>query len=197
MSLSGLWLEPWVHIVPPNPKISKFLWGNSQTPATNSQDPLKKRCPPDRICSLTSSWICKNPHSHSWSVAGSVCPYTSPKPKNFEICVGWFSQLWQLITSATGVLRGSTLMSKKGLNLLYLLFKTSTCSSNIYPLFAHSKFQKTRNCHQVLSLIPDLPVHCLESQASYIVSYTQDASSGDIFILVGMLLCVLSLPSCC
>ena len=160
-------------------------------------NPLKKNRPPNRIYSLACSLICPNPHVHSWSVAATVCPYGSPKPKNFEISVGWFGQLWQLITSATGVLRGSTLMSKKGLNLFYLLLKTRTCSSNIYPLFAHSKLPKTRNCHQVLSLIPDLPVHRLESQASYIVSYTQEACSGDIFILVGMLLCVLSLPSGC
>src|SRR3981189_43288 len=88
MSIAGLWLAPFVYMVPPNPKISKFVWENSQSPAPYSQDDHGNASPPDRIYSLTSSLICKNPHGHSWSVAGTVCLYGSPKPKNLEICVG-------------------------------------------------------------------------------------------------------------
>src|SRR3981189_1139431 len=92
MSLSGLYLEPFVYMIPPNPKISKFVWENSQSPAPYSQDDHGNASPPDRICSLTSSLICKNPHVHSRSVAGTVCLYGSPKPKNLEICVGEFTK---------------------------------------------------------------------------------------------------------
>src|SRR3981189_44757 len=92
MAIAGLWLAPFVYMFPPNPKISKFVWENSQRPAPTWSDLIKKCQPPDRICSLTSSLICKNPHGHSWSVAGTVCLYGSPKPKNLEICVGEFTK---------------------------------------------------------------------------------------------------------
>jgi len=82
VSLSGLWLDLCLTKVPPNPKISKIVWENSQTPAPYSQDDHGNASPPDRICSLTSSLICKNPHGHSWSVAGTVCLYGSPKPND-------------------------------------------------------------------------------------------------------------------
>ena len=91
MSLSGLWLDLCVTKVPQNPKISKFVWGNSQTPALNGQDPLNKPCPLDRIYSLTCSLICSNPHGHSWSVPGPVPHQSSPKPKNLEIPGGYFT----------------------------------------------------------------------------------------------------------
>jgi hypothetical protein len=58
--------------------ISKFMWENSQSPVPTWPDPLRNNQPPDRICSLTSSLICTNPHVHSWSVAGSVPPQKSP-----------------------------------------------------------------------------------------------------------------------
>jgi hypothetical protein len=90
MTIAGLCVEAWAHLLPPKPKISKFLWEISQSPAPYSQDPPGLTPPPDRICSLTCSWMCKNPHVHSWSVAGTVCAYGSPKPKNFEISVGEF-----------------------------------------------------------------------------------------------------------
>ena len=91
MVIPDLWLALWVHIVPPNPKISKFLWGNSQSPAPTMPDPLQKIQRPDRICSLMSSLICKNPHGHTWSVAGIVGACSSPKTKNFEISMGEFT----------------------------------------------------------------------------------------------------------
>src|SRR4030081_2662533 len=87
MSLSGVYLDPWAHMVPPKSKISKFVWGNFQTPAPNGQDGLNKRCPPDRIYSLACSSICPDPHVPIWSVAGIVGPQSSPKPKNLEIPV--------------------------------------------------------------------------------------------------------------
>src|SRR3981189_2778611 len=90
MSIARPWLALFVHMVPPKPKISKFVWEISQSPAPYSQDDHGNAPPPDRICSLTSSLMCKNPHGHSWSVSGTVCPYGSQKPKNFEICVGEF-----------------------------------------------------------------------------------------------------------
>jgi hypothetical protein len=41
MSIAGLWLPSWVHIVPQNPKISKFLGDIS--PCTGvAKNPLKK-----------------------------------------------------------------------------------------------------------------------------------------------------------
>ena len=91
MSIAGLWLDLCLTKLPQNPKISKFVWEISQSPAPYSQDDHGNAPPPDRICSLTSPWICKNPHSHSWSVSGTVCPYSSPKPKNFEIPGGYFT----------------------------------------------------------------------------------------------------------
>jgi hypothetical protein len=90
MVIAGLYMDLCVHIVPPNPKISKFVWEISQSPAPYSQDDHGNASPPDTICSLTSSLMCKNPDVHSLAVAGSVCPYGSPKHKNFEICVGEF-----------------------------------------------------------------------------------------------------------
>src|SRR3981189_3845290 len=79
-------------MVPPNQKISKFVWGNSQTPAPTMPNPPGLTPPPNRIYSLTCSLICPNLHVHSWSVAGIVNPYSSPKPKNFEISVGEFTK---------------------------------------------------------------------------------------------------------
>src|SRR3981189_1641544 len=79
MAIAGLWLAPFVHMVPQNPKISKFLWENSQSPAPTWSDLIKKSQPLDRICSLTSPSICKNPHGHSWSASGTVPPQSSPQ----------------------------------------------------------------------------------------------------------------------
>ena len=79
MVIPGLWLEPWVYKVPPNPKISKFVWENSQSPAPNTQDHPGLIQPPDRTCSLTCSLICKNPHVHSWSVPGFIPVQSSPQ----------------------------------------------------------------------------------------------------------------------
>jgi hypothetical protein len=67
------------------------VWGNFQTPAPSSQDPLTKRCPLDRIYSLICPLICINPCVPIWAVAGTVCPYSSPKPQNFEIPGGYFT----------------------------------------------------------------------------------------------------------
>jgi hypothetical protein len=47
-----------------------------------------------------------------------------------------FSQLWQWIASVTGARRGSTLMSKKGIDLSYRWLNTRTCSSKGSPFFS-------------------------------------------------------------
>src|SRR3981189_1771573 len=86
MAIAGLYLDPWVIL---SPKISKFLWENSQSPAPTWSDLIKKCQPPDRICSLTSPSIYKNPHCHRWSVPGSV---GHPVPQNFEISMGEFTK---------------------------------------------------------------------------------------------------------
>ena len=49
------------------------------------------------------------------------------------------SQLCQWITFDTGARRGSTLMSKKGLDLLYKWLKPTTCGSRLWPFAAHLK----------------------------------------------------------
>jgi hypothetical protein len=99
MSIAALWLALWVHMVPPNTKISKFVWVDSQTPAPNTQDLIKKRRPPDIIYSLTSPSICTNAHVPIWPVDRSVGTYCSPKPKNLEIWVG------ELTKSCTNLVR--------------------------------------------------------------------------------------------
>src|ERR1700738_1030380 len=91
MSIASLWLELCLTKLPQNPKISKFLWGNSQSPAPSCQEPLKKRRPPALIYSLACSFICTNPYYHIWSVAGIVSTYSYPKHKNFEISMGEFT----------------------------------------------------------------------------------------------------------
>ena len=50
-----------------------------------------------------------------------------------------WSQLCQWITFDTGARRGSTLMSKKGLDLFYKWLKPRTCRSRIWPFVAHLK----------------------------------------------------------
>src|SRR3981189_609657 len=88
MALSGLYLEPFAYMIPPNPKISKFLWENSQSPAPDAQEPLKKRRPPGLIYSLTCSLICSNPRLHIWPVGGIVGPETSPNTPKFRNLYG-------------------------------------------------------------------------------------------------------------
>ena len=61
-----------------------------------------------------------------------------------------FGHLWQLITSATGVQRGSTFGSIKGLHLLDEWLKHRICSSRLSPFAAQLKFQKTGNFNKVL-----------------------------------------------
>src|SRR3981189_1593082 len=92
MAIASLYLAPFVYMVPPNQKISKFVWGNSQSPAPTMPNPLKKNRPPDRIYSFACSLRCTKLHVPIWSVPGTVCLYGSPKPKNLEICVGEFTK---------------------------------------------------------------------------------------------------------
>jgi hypothetical protein len=56
--------------------------------------------------------------------------------KSLEFRPSQFDQLWQLITFATEVHRGSTLMSKKGLNVLYKLLKTRISSPKGFIFFS-------------------------------------------------------------
>src|SRR3981189_3938766 len=55
MTIASLCVEAWAQSFPPRPKISKFLWEISQSPAPYSQDDHGNAPPPDRRCSLTSS----------------------------------------------------------------------------------------------------------------------------------------------
>jgi hypothetical protein len=53
-----------------------------------------------------------------------------------------FGQLWQLMTFDTGAPRGSTLTSKKGLDLLYEWLKPRTYRSKIWLFFSPLKLAK-------------------------------------------------------
>src|SRR3981189_1343637 len=90
MSLSGLYLEPFAYMIPPNPKISKFVWENSQSPAPDAQEPLKKTRPAGLIYSLTCPLRCTNPRLYIWPVGRTVGTYVYPNTKNFKIPVGKF-----------------------------------------------------------------------------------------------------------
>ena len=72
MVIAGLYMDLCVHIVPPNPKISKFVWGNFQSPAPDAQEHLKKNRPAGLIYSLTCSIRCTHSHVRPIPVALAV-----------------------------------------------------------------------------------------------------------------------------
>jgi hypothetical protein len=72
MSVDRLWVVPWLENL-------KFRPIFTHSPTVSGQDDLIKIQRPNRICSLTSSFICHRSHVHSLSVAGPV-PSQSGSP---------------------------------------------------------------------------------------------------------------------
>ena len=72
VSLSGLYPDPWAEMCEIFEILTDFT-----TPTMSDFTTMTQHH--DRICSWTSPLICKNPHVHSWSVAGSVPVQSSPQ----------------------------------------------------------------------------------------------------------------------